>query len=91
MMNRPDAVGRIILWAVELGEFNIKYRPQTSFKAQALADFVAEFTSGEENEIDEALCMVKVDGSSNKEVGGVGVVLETPEKDFINMLFDFNS
>ena len=58
MMNRPDAVGRIILWAVELGEFNIKYRPQTSFKAQALADFVAEFTSGEENEIDEALCMV---------------------------------
>ena len=83
VMNRPDAVGQMILWAVELGEFNIKYRPRTAIKAQALADFVAEFTSREENKINEAFWMAKVDGSSNKEGGGVGVVLETLEKDVI--------
>lgn len=82
-MNRPDAVGRMILWAIELREFNINFHPRTAIKAQALADFVAEFISREENEIDEAFWMVKEDGSSNKEAGRVGVVLETPKKDVI--------
>ena len=54
-----------------------------AIKAQALANFVAEFTLGVENEIDEAFWTVKVDGSSNKEVRGVGVVLKTLEKDVI--------
>ena len=54
-----------------------------AIKAQVLANFVAEFTSREENEIDEAFWMVKVDGLSNKEARGVGVVLKTSEKDVI--------
>ena len=59
------------MWAIELREFDIKYHPQMAIKAQALANFVAEFTLGVENEIDEAFWTVKVDGSSNKEIGGV--------------------
>jgi hypothetical protein len=45
-MNKPDAVGRLIQWSIELSEFDIDYRPQprTTIKAQALADFIAEFT-----------------------------------------------
>lgn len=82
-MNRLDAARRMILWALELGEFDIKYRPRTGIKAQTLADFVAEFPSGVESKIDEAVWTVKVDGSSNKEAGGVGVILETPEKDVV--------
>ena len=82
-MNRPNAARRMVLWAIELREFDIKYHPQMAIKAQALANFVAEFTLGVKNEIDEAFWTVKVDGSSNKEVGGVGVVLKTPEKDVI--------
>ena len=78
-----DAAKRMILWAVELGEFDIKYRPRTGIKAQTLTDFVAEFPSGVESEIDEAVWTVKVDGSSNEEAGGVGVILETPEKDVV--------
>ena len=66
-----------------MGEFDIKYHPQMAIKAQVLANFVAEFTSREENEIDEAFWMVKVDGLSNKEARGVGVVLKTSEKDVI--------
>ena len=29
---------------IELSQFDIKYKPQTAIKAQALADFIAEFT-----------------------------------------------
>ena len=53
-INRPDAARRMILWVVQLGEFDIKYHPRMAIKAQALANFVAEFTSREENEIDKA-------------------------------------
>ncbi|XP_074351430.1 uncharacterized protein LOC141690540 [Apium graveolens] len=33
------ASGRLIKWKIELGEFDIKYKPRTAIKAQALADF----------------------------------------------------
>uniref|UniRef100_A0A2N9ERP1 Integrase catalytic domain-containing protein n=1 Tax=Fagus sylvatica TaxID=28930 RepID=A0A2N9ERP1_FAGSY len=44
-MNKPDATGRLIQWSIELSEFDIDNRPQTAIKAQALADFIADFTS----------------------------------------------
>ena len=31
---------------MELGQYDIKFQPRTAIKAQALADFVAEFTPG---------------------------------------------
>ena len=43
-MNKLEAVGRLIQWAVELSEFNIRYQPWHAIKAQALADFIVEFT-----------------------------------------------
>ncbi|XP_074324125.1 uncharacterized protein LOC141661043 [Apium graveolens] len=42
ILHSPKASGRLIKWAIELGEFDIKYKPRTAFKAQALADFVVE-------------------------------------------------
>ena len=38
-----DYTGRITLWNMILGAFDIKYMPQTSIKGQVLADLVAEF------------------------------------------------
>ena len=32
------------LWAIELGEFDIQYRPCTTIKGQVVADFIVEFT-----------------------------------------------
>ena len=43
-MNKLEAVGRLIQWAVELNEFDIRYQPRHAIKAQALAYFIAEFT-----------------------------------------------
>ena len=34
-------------WAIELSEFDITYKPRAAIKAQAMADFVAEFAEAE--------------------------------------------
>ena len=67
-MNRLEAVGQLIQWAIELSEFDIRYQPRSTIKAQALAFFIAEFTPnhGELNEVDEAKkWVVYVDGLSS--------------------------
>ena len=43
-MNKLEAAGRLIQWAVKLSEFDVRYLPRNAIKAQALADFIAEFT-----------------------------------------------
>ena len=43
-MNRLEAARRMVQWAIELSQFDIEYLPRTAIKAQALADFIAEFT-----------------------------------------------
>ena len=48
-MNRPEAVGRMIQWVIELSQFDIEYLPRMAIKAQALADFIAEITFPDES------------------------------------------
>ena len=52
-MHSPEAAGRMALWAIELSEFDIQYRPQTAIKGQAVADFIVEFTLGESQLVEE--------------------------------------
>ena len=46
-MSSPEAVGRMALWAIELSDFNIQYRPRTAVKGQIVADFIIEYTQPE--------------------------------------------
>ena len=32
-MNKPEAVGRMVQWAIELNQFDIEYHPRTAIKA----------------------------------------------------------
>ncbi|BFG32443.1 hypothetical protein CerSpe_187170 [Prunus speciosa] len=48
ILHSPDASQRLMKWAIELSQYDLLYRPKTAMKAQALADFVAEFTSSAE-------------------------------------------
>ncbi|XP_065623716.1 uncharacterized protein LOC136065020 [Quercus suber] len=82
-MNKLEAAGRLIQWAVELSEFDIKYQPRHAIKAQVLADFIAEFTLScdDEGGMENSKWIVHVDGSSMLHAGGIGVVLQSPEGD----------
>ena len=76
-MNKPEAAGRMVQWAIELSQFDIEYHPRTAIKAQALADFIAKFTLlDEENLSPEAeRWTIQTDGLSAQGRGGVGVVI----------------
>ena len=47
-MNHLKATGRLVLQGIELSEFDIQYHPRIAIKVQALANFVAEFTTKED-------------------------------------------
>ena len=65
-MNKPEAAGRMIQWAIKLSQFDIEYLPRTAIKAQALADFIAEFTFPDEGSLadDAKRWTIQTDGSS---------------------------
>ena len=77
-MNKLEAAGRLIQWAVELSEFDIRYQPRHAIKAQALADFIAKFIPScddIERMEDNKRWVIHADGSSTQHAGGIGVVL----------------
>ena len=44
MLQKPEAFGHLAKWSIELGEFDILFKPRTIIKGQALVDFIVEFT-----------------------------------------------
>ena len=96
---RPEASGRLTKWAIKLGEYDLSYEPRTAIKAQALADFLAELTFTEGRESTSAVAEVSaphswtfyVDGFSNGDGRGVGLLLEGPQGEVCSyaLRFDF--
>ena len=76
-MSKPDAVGCMIQWAVELSQFDIKYRPRMTIKAQPLVDFIAEFTLPNSDQESE-YWMICTNGLS---VIGLSIIVTSPKKD----------
>ncbi|KAK3039433.1 hypothetical protein RJ639_029232 [Escallonia herrerae] len=98
VLQNPDASGRLVNWSVELGEFDIKYKPRAAIKAQALSDFVVECTVPDDPAqliLSEVLdpCLLYVDGSSKVGGSGAGLILISPEKFKIEyaLRFDFQA
>ena len=69
-MNKLEDIGQLIQWAVELSEFDIRYQPRHVIKAQALADFIAEFTPNHDETENSKRWVVHVDGLSTRYAGG---------------------
>ena len=44
MLQKPKASGRLLKWAIELGQFDVNFCPRMAIKGQALTDFIAKFT-----------------------------------------------
>ena len=65
-INKPEAAGRMVQWAIELSQFDIEYHPRTAIKAQALADFISEFTPPDEDSLIDVVerWTIQTDGSS---------------------------
>ena len=69
-------------WAIELSEFDIRYKPKTAIKGQILADFIMEFTLAEpakNAQTDLSVWKLSVDGAANAQGNGTGLILTSPE------------
>jgi hypothetical protein len=44
ILNNREATGKITKWAIELSMYDIVYKPRIAIKAQALSNFMAEWT-----------------------------------------------
>ena len=84
VLHKIEASGRLMKWAIELSEFDIRYKPKTAIKGQVLANFVMEFTSeepakGAQTTTDLSIWKLSVDGASNAQGSGAGLILTSPE------------
>ena len=50
ILHKPETSGRLVKWAIELSEFDIRYKLRIAIKGQVLADFIMEFSSVEPTE-----------------------------------------
>ena len=44
ILHKPETLGRLVKWGIELSEFEIRYKLRTTIKGQVLVDFIMEFT-----------------------------------------------
>ena len=42
ILHKLETSGRLIKWAIELNEFDIRYKPRTAAKRQVLVDFTTK-------------------------------------------------
>jgi ribonuclease HI len=83
IMRNREATGRIGKWAAEPNEFSIDYVHRSSIQSQALADFIADWTPGaqeEEASKDAKAWTVFCDGSWGTFGAGAATVLVPPSK-----------
>ena len=91
VLQKPYVAGRMVRWAVELSEFDILYESRGSIKGQVYTDFVAELLPGSAQQEEEVASqwVLSVDGSSNQQGSGTGVVLEGPNGLLIEQALKF--
>ena len=98
ILHKPKTSGRMIKWAIELSEFDIRYKPRTEIKGQILADFIMEFTPAEPAEAtqlmpDLPIWRLSLDGAANARGSGASLILTTPDGIDVEyvLIFDFQA
>ncbi|GJR80116.1 reverse transcriptase domain-containing protein [Tanacetum coccineum] len=86
VLSKPGLAGRLHKWSIELGEYDIHYRPRISVKGQIMADFIVERPKEDSMDtsmkIEEKLSkpwILFTDGSSCADGSGAGLILTSPE------------
>ena len=83
ILQNLNLLGRLVSWAIELGEFDIEFHLRTSLNGQVLADIFVEFCNFlEEEELPQGETWVAcMDGSSTQKYSGVSVILREPSRE----------
>ena len=84
VLHKLETSGRLMKWVLELSKFDIRYKPKTAIKGQALADFIMEFTPAELAEDTRAtpdlpIWKLFVDGAANAQGSSAELILTSVE------------
>ena len=84
ILYKPETSGRLIKCAIELSEFDIRYKLRTTIKGLILIDFIIEFTPTEPAEAtqlmpDLPIWRLSVDGAANAQGSDAGLILTSPD------------
>jgi ribonuclease HI len=83
IIRNREATGRVGKWVIELNEFTIDYVHRSSIQSQALADFIADWTRGAQDEErikDDEAWIVFCDGSWRTFGARAAAILISPSK-----------
>ncbi|GAV86950.1 hypothetical protein CFOL_v3_30376, partial [Cephalotus follicularis] len=80
VLAKPNTLGRLVKWSVELSEYDVRYEARPTIKSQVLADFMGDNTPTEcmeedSSESEKGMWKLSVDGSSCVSGSGAGLVL----------------
>jgi hypothetical protein len=91
ILQKLDLSGRLVNWAVELGQFDIEFHPRIAIKGQVLADFLVVMNGDlKATELPRALTWIAyVDGSSASGRSGARVVLQGPNQEKFDYAIKF--
>ncbi|KAG5565479.1 hypothetical protein RHGRI_001387 [Rhododendron griersonianum] len=92
ILHCPETSSRLIQWSIELGEFDIEYKPRIAIKAQVLADFLAEYTYPNPKELpkeEPKPWVLQVDGSTTREASGASLILTSPRGQHLSYTLRF--
>jgi hypothetical protein len=81
ILNNREAIGKIAKWAIELSMHDIVYKPRIAIKAQALSDFIAEWTETQAPRKERELeyWTINFDGSLQLQGAVVGILVTSPK------------
>ena len=102
ILHKPETSGRLIKWAIELSEFDIRYKPRTTVKGQVLADFIMEFipsntpvqpTETTQLALGLPIWRLSVDGATNSQGSSAGLFLTSPDEIDVEyaLIFEFQA
>ena len=84
ILHKPETSGRLIKWAIELSEFDIRYKLWTVVKGQILSYFIMEFTPAQSTKAtqlapDLPIWRLSIDRAANTQGSGAGLILTSPD------------
>ena len=100
LLQQPILLGRISQWLLQLSQYDLRMGKHRAVKSQAIVDLLAQFPGEEEFSLDDEVLgevvmaekvreqwVMKFDGSSTTQSGGVRVVLYHEEDKAVALLF----
>jgi hypothetical protein len=79
ILNNREATRKIAKWVIELSMCDIVYKPQTAIKAQALSDFVAEWTETQAPPRERELEYWTINFDGSLQLQGAGILVTFPK------------